>query len=80
MKVFNAAEGIKECQMAGRSIWKACNEKKGRPRDALCRKLACYLFLQALWALMGYVLRPKFETGGSWHILCNLGIFSRAGW
>jgi hypothetical protein len=36
-------EGIKVCQTAGRSIGKAWQRVKGKPRDALCRKLACCL-------------------------------------
>ena len=32
-------EGVKVCQMVSHSIG------KGKPRDALCRKLACFLHL-----------------------------------
>jgi hypothetical protein len=38
-----SVERIKAFQMAGRSIGKAWQLGKGKPRDALCRKLACCL-------------------------------------
>jgi hypothetical protein len=45
---FNSVEGIKRCQMAGRSIWKAWQRETGRPRETLGRRLACCL---CLWAI-----------------------------
>jgi hypothetical protein len=38
---FDGVEGIKGCQMAGRSIGKAWQREKGMPRGTSCRKFAC---------------------------------------
>ena len=57
-------EEIKVCQMAGRSIGKAWQRREGKPRDALCRKLAyclcCVCPLSV--SIMSYQLYPG---GGS---------------
>jgi hypothetical protein len=51
--------------MAGRSIGKAWRQGKGKPRDALCRKLACCLCV-CVCVLGRYGKLDRSRRSGNW--------------